>query len=53
MLFNLFGKKEDAQQPGLFSDHVYIHSGAKQDAILQLAQIPIKFDFYCLVWQFP
>jgi hypothetical protein len=38
MLFNLFGKKDAPKEDGIFCDLVYIHSQAKQSAILQLAK---------------
>jgi hypothetical protein len=38
MLFNLFGNKEEEKEDRLFSDKVYISSGAKMNACVQLAK---------------
>ena len=38
MLFNLFGNKEEDKEDRIFSDKVYISSGAKMNACAQLAK---------------
>ncbi|MEI7471061.1 MAG: hypothetical protein WCJ85_02315 [Chitinophagaceae bacterium] len=45
MFFNLFGKKEATRQDGIFKDLVFIHSKAKDEAILQSAKADPQLIF--------